>query len=77
MRLHCTEHGYMDEKTGPMAECPYCEIDRLNAKYKQLYLAANWLSVIIGVAGSVDSDHGGVSALMDALYDIDGGTPIK
>lgn len=29
MRLHCQEHGYMDEKTGSMAECPYCEIDRL------------------------------------------------
>ena len=29
MRLHCKEHGYMDEKTGPMAECPYCRIEEL------------------------------------------------
>lgn len=35
MRLHCQEHGYMDEKTGPMAECPYCEIDRLTEMAKK------------------------------------------
>jgi len=37
MRLHCKEHGYMDEKTGPMSECPYCEIDRLNKGIKAAY----------------------------------------
>ena len=38
MRLHCREHGYMDEKTGPMSECPYCRIDELekcNASLQQ------------------------------------------
>ena len=37
MRLHCREHGYMDEKTGPMAECPYCEIDRLNSNDRLMH----------------------------------------
>lgn len=32
MRLYCKEHGYMDEKTGPMAECPYCRVDELTAE---------------------------------------------
>jgi hypothetical protein len=36
VRLHCQEHGYMDEKTGPMAECPYCHIDILEERFEEL-----------------------------------------
>lgn len=36
MRLHCINHGYMDEKTGPMAECPYCRIEELEEENNRL-----------------------------------------
>lgn len=47
MRLHCKEHGYMDEKTGPMAECPYCEIDRLTAELAEATSTIGRLNVYL------------------------------
>lgn len=45
------------------------------SKYDCLYAATNRLMVILGAVGTVDSQHDAVTAVMDALYDIDGGTP--
>jgi len=47
--------------------------DTIAIKYDKLYLAVNQLMATIGANGEVDSDHEDVSAVMDALFDIDGG----
>ena len=41
MRLHCKTHGYLDEKTGPMAECPYCRINELENRIEKLEAGLN------------------------------------
>lgn len=65
----------MDLYERPTTEPAGCNPGQTNIKYDQLYLAANRLMVIIGAVGSVDSRHDAVSAVMDALHDIDGGAP--
>lgn len=38
MRLHCKEHGFIDERIELLQQCPFCEIERLTAerdRYKE------------------------------------------
>ena len=48
----------------------------LLGKFDTLYAAANALMVEIGMDGEVDTGNPKIVAVMDALYEIDGGTPL-
>lgn len=47
----------------------------MTTKEQELYLAVKKMMVFLGMNGSIDTCHPTVEAVMNALYDIDGGTP--
>lgn len=48
----------------------------LLGKFDNLYAAANALMVEIGMDGEVDTGNPKITAVMDALHNIDGGSPL-